>query len=355
MTVSDWSTLRKLMWLRGSTGGGGSPLTVTGPTPLLMPGALSKPLKKATFSIEPVQAGSGDPSPNNVRPITGWTGCTAWVTGKNLIDLPNDPAAPYYVNYLSDELLARLNALPRGVTLYVGYSLDGTPCNNCLLRVTYDDDTTADLRYNGGTLKEGHIKKGQLFTMATIGVTYAVSDIWVSTTQNAGYTPYSGSSLSVEFPESVGTVYSGAIDPVTGQGVVTHKLLDISTISENLWQKSSSFPGGFYATLEWPKKNIPFICSHAKTALTLQEYLKGTCFCDGSINFRLLDPGAEKQDWLDFIAAQKNNGTPITICAELLTPIPFTVPPQSLTPPAGDAYIWADCGGSAEVTYIGKA
>ena len=46
---------------------------------------------------------------------------------------------------------------------------------------------------------------------------------------------------------------------------------------------------------------------------------------------------------------------PITVVCELADPIPFTITPQTLTPPAGDAYIWADCGGSAEVTYIGKA
>ena len=33
------------------------------------------PLKSLTASIVPVQSGSGDPSPTNVRPISGWTGC----------------------------------------------------------------------------------------------------------------------------------------------------------------------------------------------------------------------------------------------------------------------------------------
>lgn len=34
-----------------------------------------KPIKSLVVDIEPVQSGSGDPSPDNVRPITGWTGC----------------------------------------------------------------------------------------------------------------------------------------------------------------------------------------------------------------------------------------------------------------------------------------
>ena len=38
-----------------------------------------------TVGIEPVQSGSGDPSPTNVRPISGWTGCNVARTN-NLLD-----------------------------------------------------------------------------------------------------------------------------------------------------------------------------------------------------------------------------------------------------------------------------
>ena len=35
--------------------------------------------------INPVQSGSGDPSPSNIRPISGWTGCNVTRAGKNLL------------------------------------------------------------------------------------------------------------------------------------------------------------------------------------------------------------------------------------------------------------------------------
>ena len=38
------------------------------------PDGMAAPAKDVTIAIEPVQAGSGDPSPTNVRPISGWTG-----------------------------------------------------------------------------------------------------------------------------------------------------------------------------------------------------------------------------------------------------------------------------------------
>lgn len=39
-------------------------------------GADGVPVKALTVNIAPVQEGSGNPSPDNVRPIKGWTGCT---------------------------------------------------------------------------------------------------------------------------------------------------------------------------------------------------------------------------------------------------------------------------------------
>ena len=42
--------------------------------------------KECKIHFSPVQEGSGDPSPTNIRPITGWTGVTITHCGKNIID-----------------------------------------------------------------------------------------------------------------------------------------------------------------------------------------------------------------------------------------------------------------------------
>ena len=47
-------------------------------------GAENTPLKSAVVNIEPVQSGSGDPSPTNIRPISGWTQAVVTRTRKNL-------------------------------------------------------------------------------------------------------------------------------------------------------------------------------------------------------------------------------------------------------------------------------
>ena len=53
-----------------------------GPAPIVTfdASAADMPLKQVLVDIEPVQAGSGEPSPDNVRPISGWTGANIHVS-----------------------------------------------------------------------------------------------------------------------------------------------------------------------------------------------------------------------------------------------------------------------------------
>ena len=57
------------------------------PTDIASFTASDAPLKSLTASIVPVQAGSGDPSPSNVRPITGWTEVNVQRDGVNIFPL----------------------------------------------------------------------------------------------------------------------------------------------------------------------------------------------------------------------------------------------------------------------------
>ena len=61
--------------------------TTSGSLVTIPDGADSMPVKSMTVDVEAVQSGSGDPSPTNIRPISGWTGCKVYRTGKNLLNL----------------------------------------------------------------------------------------------------------------------------------------------------------------------------------------------------------------------------------------------------------------------------
>lgn len=166
------------------------------------------------------------------------------------------------------------------------------------------------------------------------------------------YTPYSGASLSVAFPESVGTVYSGTIDPVTGEGVVTHKCVDMGAMT---WDYITNDGTPYYYRGS--------LIDRKAGAFDLKASIFKTSTASGTRN--LADLGIVGSTTTGYVfvrydaypdAAQfKTAVSGAQLLYELADPIPFTIPPQSLTPPAGDAYIWADCGSTAEVTYIGKA
>ena len=77
--------LRRLLYLKGIAGENEVEYTVTG-NPVTFSTTLAKPLTGLTIPFTPVQSGSGDPSPTNVREIVGWTGCSIYRTGINLFD-----------------------------------------------------------------------------------------------------------------------------------------------------------------------------------------------------------------------------------------------------------------------------
>lgn len=60
--------------------------TASGSIASFSDGAEGLDLKSATIQINPKQSGSGDPSPSNVRPISGWDSIGVTRAGKNLFD-----------------------------------------------------------------------------------------------------------------------------------------------------------------------------------------------------------------------------------------------------------------------------
>lgn len=77
------------------------PFTVSGSVVQCTPVANS-PLD-VQVEITPTQEGTGDPSPDNVRPITGWDSVNIWRAGKNLLDWSKVSASVYTPYGLSFE------------------------------------------------------------------------------------------------------------------------------------------------------------------------------------------------------------------------------------------------------------
>lgn len=104
-TISMTNKLRGTVSMANSKINGGAspyPKGASGDIITITDGAENTPLKSAVVNIEPVQSGSGDPSPTNIRPISGWSQVDVWVK-------------PTY-----DTTLTPTAAIPLGQTVYGG-------------------------------------------------------------------------------------------------------------------------------------------------------------------------------------------------------------------------------------------
>lgn len=218
--------------------------TASGAIVTITDGADGVPLKSMTVQIEPVQAGSGDPSPSNVRAISGWTAGTIYRTGKNLVDALHDDviSASGYTNYtysqgvctVTGNTLFGIVVPVRSGVEYTFSLFKGDSTNNINLRVReYSAKPTSlnDVSYIGMPINNG------FSATQRCSVSYTPSEltnwVWFGFFRNgvptggsltisefqieAGnsfteYTPFvSRSTYEITFPSEAGTVYGGEL------------------------------------------------------------------------------------------------------------------------------------------------
>lgn len=85
--MHDWTLMRKLVWLKASVLSAAEAVyqTVTGAVATFTT-VRAAPLKSLTAAIVPVQEGTGDPSPTNIRQISRYAGCTISKSGADISD-----------------------------------------------------------------------------------------------------------------------------------------------------------------------------------------------------------------------------------------------------------------------------
>lgn len=186
--------------------------------PIVLPEYKSLVKLKTTFS--PKQAGTGDPSPDNVRPISGYDNVQVTRCGKNLVDIPkidqSIPSTSVFVklsvpitisaNY-SDATLSKIVWRFKidfldGSSLYaIDDKLNGTVGSHATFNGTQENPITS-ITYRGTKITSGEISN----IMCNIGST------------PEPYEPYQGNDYTLTLPE---TIYGGTVDAVTGVGSKT--------------------------------------------------------------------------------------------------------------------------------------
>lgn len=218
------------------------------------------PLKTLTANIVPAQAGSGDPSPDNVRAISGYTGVTVTRTGKNLITNNmqsvtkngitmtrntdgsftfNGTATAsigFYISAANSSTQTVLPIKPGTYTLSGGAS-GGTGTTFRLAVYIYVNGTYTRAYSDFGssrtfTISEnenGYIPLINIYNGTTVSNLTFKPQLEIGDTATE-YEPYNGATYPVTFPTSAGTVYGGTLVVYAdGSGTLTVDRAEIAS------------------------------------------------------------------------------------------------------------------------------
>lgn len=195
----------------------------------------------AVVTLKPKQAGSGDPSPENVRPISGYDEVSVNVRGKNIVDVDNFTDANagetgyYFETLLPFKLYVGVTfTLSANVTCLTESYTDGWKLELGAGNASYEYDIYnlgeftkeqgARISVTGTALPEASIYENLAFRLRletpTSYVKFEIANIMLEVNDTpTPYEPYqSGTTAQLSLPE---TIYGGTVDAVTGAGSKT--------------------------------------------------------------------------------------------------------------------------------------
>lgn len=331
---TPWSSQRIVNTLCQEVTASGNPVACT-------------PVKDSPLGIkvswEPTQAGSGTPSPTNIRPITGRESVTLNRYGKNMLDMSrvkiSKPAYGLIVASDGDIITINGTATRTGnlsfEILRVGQpELNGT---NVKIQAFCSKGVISDI-YGLRTKSESSIA---VIMHLVEGTSYdVVFRVTVSAETLTEYVPYDSNSTSQTLTLS-STIYGGSVDVAAATGEETWQLLSLdgntvkfsSSADGNYWNlPAGSAPGIMYGGPE------STLCSHFHQVFssnpngfvfTKPERFTGTFDTIDALNA--------------YISAQYAAGTPVTIAYKLAAPTHYQVTDiGEVTAPAGANTISTD-------------
>lgn len=296
------------------------------------------PVVELVVEVDPVQSGSGDPSPANERPISGWTECNISAAAINVWDEEWEIgliSASDGQNTNSDQYCRTKNYI--SVKPGTDYYLKNTPSPIYLRRYG------SSKNYIGYTQAIGD------------GIWHCPDDVyyirfcWDGTTYNndislnypsteTDYHAYSGNSAKIEFPNAAGTVYGATLNVVNEKLRVT-KQKYVFTGNES-WAYNSG--GFFYTSLMLSGINVS---NYYLTENGVKLYLNGN---NGQCRIYLEDNSFMTSE-TDVNTLLGNYG----FLYELATPVEYNLTDiPSITTLLGKNNFWADTGNINLLKYL---
>lgn len=335
--------------------------TASGAIASFSDGADNVPVKELVFGIEAVQSGSGDSAPDNIRPITGWTGLTGGRCGKNILNGVYTAESIDSNGVITPSSSSRLSGfIPvTGKPMILSAKhIEGSSYNGIRV-IVYDSNRNFIKRSLWTTVSDGYTTASMNATyfsgVAFIRVQMLVSSEEIDTLQleyGTSRTDYEapGTPITADWSSVVpgGIVYGGNFNPTTGVLTVTHHMIDASSLSWAQGPTSTRYRKAFNTTTGGvPDKAYGaanLICN-AYTTVSVFGIDYSITGSSGSEIVTIQDPRFEND-----VSGFRNSLSGVLICYELASPQTYQLTQQQIATLKGTNNIWCDTGDTT-VTY----
>ena len=351
--------------------------------------AASRPAVQLVSTIKPAQPGTGDPSPDNVRPISGWDTANLTRTGRNLvshldyiktnghtattlsesyIDVTNPTQYDYgnipvqlkagvtYTLVIDWEVYGRDDASTgnTSASYYIGKA--GTTSayirtrtngvNRVVKQYTFEEDMKGRISWCPNS-------DSSLPACSRSRIMLLEGEYTADTAP--AFEPCDKQSLTADLPE---TVYGGTLDWTTGLLTVTHEAISYDGTEEWTFAPTNHVCSlnGMPSRLLIGNQEVYHICSHYRP----RKYATGasqtdkSCYTLNTTTLMVKDTSLTSlEDWTAYLASQAAAGTPMTIVWQLKPAryVTHQLTPQQLDMLKGCNAVWSDAG-ETSVVYI---
>lgn len=310
-------------------------------------GANGVPLQSLILNVKPYQAGTGDPSPSNVRPISGFTQAVITRTGANIWDEEWEVGGINVSTGADAAFTDRIrskNYIPCNpdLTIYVKAS------SNYISVVFYD----ANKNYISGAQSSNPTRitpPNTAFIRFSLGSDYGTTynnDISINyPATDTSYHAYTATTRTASFGQ---TLYGATINPLTGEGNITRVIVDLGNLD---WGRHAS-TGNFFCDISSldRKSGTSSFCSAFKfisDVTSISDVSTNYTIAFQPSNNRLIVKDTDYSDVTFFKTAMSG----VMLVCELATPVPITITPiENINTLYGANNIFQDAG-DISVTY----
>lgn len=308
--------------------------------------------------IEPIQEGEGEPSPENIRPITGWEKVTIWRGGKNLLgeDLP---ALDGYINGKDKTIVSDIN---QGKTYVIPIKKHGTftasvnrtqiiRLATCAVKpyLGVNLSTVTTTTYTSRSITTNSSDRYLVVNLPSVD--FETDEPMLVYGNESSYEPYCGKMIEIPFGQ---TVYGGTLD--VGNGMLTvDRVLKTLSESENWLLDFDESKSIYWHSIVLEDLEIADASQFNKAVSSHYKYgiNKENSFwlANSGNNLRIANNISTTEEWKDYLISENSSGHPVQVVYYIATPVTLQLTPQEILALSGVNTVYADAGDVAVSGY----